>query len=414
AIGRASGYRDDKEKLSKFFSEIFIISLLTTFIVEVGFLAMIFTTSVFTPYRLLLAISSIHLVFSTLSIPWFYSALEEFRYITLRQLTFQILALLLMFVLVRDPQDVTIYMIIFVSSAALPGIVNIIHARKYVNFRLRGIRLGEHWKPIFLLFLFNASASIYINSDRIMLGYMRGETAVGLYATATKFTVVVTELLTVLRTTILPRSAYYLRHHDLVNYRNLVVGSAKIMSLLSIPACIFFVLLSPDLIAVLSGGGFEMAATTQRILAFSILFGPLNGILMQSVFVIQSREKTAALIAGMSAFLNISLNLVLIKTYGQNAAAFTTVLAELLVFMLAMTFGRRSITIREIFDELWKYLLGAAAMILVWQGVDLLMLSPIPRILVFGSLGAMVYLGVQLLCRESTIAGFLRKYKKKT
>jgi peptidoglycan biosynthesis protein MviN/MurJ (putative lipid II flippase) len=115
----------------------------------------------------------------------------------------------------------------------------------------------------------------------------------------------------------------------------------------------------------------------------------------------------------MGALLNISLNLILIKVYGQNAAAFTTVLAESLVFTLAMILGRGSIRIREIFNELWKYLLGGAAMILVWQGVIMFRLSPFLRILLFGCLGAIVYLFMQLLSRESTIVGLINKMKTK-
>ncbi|MDR0948761.1 MAG: flippase [Lachnospiraceae bacterium] len=401
AIGKASGYRDDRAQLSRFFSEILTISFVTTLLVEIGFLIIVFLTPAFAPYRYLLCIGSANVVLSTLGIPWLYSALEEFRYITLRQLAFQILSILLLLLLVRDENDVVAYAVVSVFAMSAPGIVNLLHAGKYVDYHLRGLSIGQHWKPILILFLFHASSSIYANSDKIMLGYIKGEASVGYYAAAIKIAAVVTEVLAVVRTTVLPRSAYYLLHQEETKYRKLLNSTVGLITMLSVPACTFLFVLSEDLILIFSGAEFRAAAPAGRILALMILFGPLNGMLVQNIFVIHGREKTAAIISGAGAVVNIVLNLFLLAPYGAKAAAATTVLSEIVVLALILVFSKSKNIFAGMFGEIWKYSCGAILIAICWIFYRNFALPPFLRVSSFGILGGSAYLVLMIALQES-------------
>ncbi|MDD6654245.1 MAG: oligosaccharide flippase family protein, partial [Treponema sp.] len=86
AVREASKVRDNKIELIKFFKEILLINLISSIISYCTFFILLIFVPKFNQYTLLLLISSIRILFTTLGLDWFYSALEEFKYITIRSI----------------------------------------------------------------------------------------------------------------------------------------------------------------------------------------------------------------------------------------------------------------------------------------------------------------------------------------
>lgn len=101
-IRQGATIRDSKEKLSTFVQEIFIINLVTTIIAYILFGLAIFSLVQLKPYLSVLLVTGLNIGFTTLGIDWLYGALEEYAYITIRSAVFQGVALILLFLLVRD------------------------------------------------------------------------------------------------------------------------------------------------------------------------------------------------------------------------------------------------------------------------------------------------------------------------
>ena len=123
AIRECSSKRNDKNELSRIASQIFSINLCTTFM---SFVAMIVTLLLFRPfdsYRSLIIIQSTTTLFTTLGCDWLNSAMEDFVYITVRSILFQIISLVLMFLLVKTPEDYIVYATITVISSSGANIV---------------------------------------------------------------------------------------------------------------------------------------------------------------------------------------------------------------------------------------------------------------------------------------------------
>ena len=100
ATREASKVRDDKSKLTKFSKEIFSINLISTAIAYIlFFIAFIFIPKL-NPYRTMLLICSTKILFTTIGLVWVFVANEDFKYITIRSLLFQILAIFYLFIFV--------------------------------------------------------------------------------------------------------------------------------------------------------------------------------------------------------------------------------------------------------------------------------------------------------------------------
>ena len=101
ATREAAKIRQDKVLLSKFSKEVFFINLASTFISYVLFFIALFCIPKFSEYRTLLLVCSTTIIFTTIGMGWLYSALEEFRYITIRSIFFQFVSLIFLFLFVR-------------------------------------------------------------------------------------------------------------------------------------------------------------------------------------------------------------------------------------------------------------------------------------------------------------------------
>ena len=91
ATREAAKIRDDKLLLKKFVKEILFINFISTLISYILFFMVLFFVPKLFDYRKLLLICSLTILFNTLGINWFYSAIEEYTYITTRTIFFQII-----------------------------------------------------------------------------------------------------------------------------------------------------------------------------------------------------------------------------------------------------------------------------------------------------------------------------------
>ena len=121
AIRECSIVRNDKKLLSQKASEIYSINLVTTIIAYILLVSSLFAFRFLDTYRTLIIIHSTVILCTTLGADWLNTAMEDFTYITIRTVLFQIISIMLMFVFVKTKEDYVRYawIIIFSSSGFL-------------------------------------------------------------------------------------------------------------------------------------------------------------------------------------------------------------------------------------------------------------------------------------------------------
>ena len=223
AIRECSKFSDDRAKLSKIASEIFSINVFTTLFSYSVLILFLFFYKKIESYRTLIVIQSLSIVFATLGTDWLNTAMEDFEYITIRSLLFQILSLILLFTFIHKPEDYIKYAAISVISSSGYNIVNMFYRRKYCDIRFTtNIDIKKHYLPIIFLFVMLLSQTIFNNVDMTMLGIMKGDFEVGIYSTAHKISNIVAQLVTSVLWVILPRMSVYFGNNDKVAANRLI------------------------------------------------------------------------------------------------------------------------------------------------------------------------------------------------
>ena len=98
------------------------------------------------------------ILFTALGVQWFYQAVEDFKFITIRGIVVRVLAALSLFLFVKSPDDLLIYGAITVASTVGNNVINFVHLRHFVSLRTvdwRRLKVMRHLRPAFRIFVLN-------------------------------------------------------------------------------------------------------------------------------------------------------------------------------------------------------------------------------------------------------------------
>ena len=331
-IREVAKIHDDKAALTKLVSELISVSFITTFIVTLIYIASVFIIGQLDDNRVLFLVAGFLLYFAPFRIDWFYSGLEQFKYITLRIVVIRTVSIICMFIFVRTKSDLLIYMILNVCGTICGDVWNYVKLlRSGIKPRLTFIGLKKHLSPLFILFTSAIAISIYTVLDTLMLGFMTDYQQVGYYNNAMHLSKAVLMIVTSLSAVAIPQMSQYYKAKEFDKINDLANKSFLIVSFFAFPAAIGLACLAPTFVPLFFGAEFGGSVVPLMILSLLIIVIGLNNISCIQILVGLGYDKlfcNSILIGTISNFL---LNLILIPVWGANGASIASVFAETLV-----------------------------------------------------------------------------------
>ena len=321
--------RTNDYSVNRTFTELLIVSWISTSVATVAFLAVVFSPSM-EDKRVLMLCCGVQLFFNFINIDWLYQGLEEYVYIVCRSISIKVISIVCIFLFVRQKEDYILYALI--SSVALAGnyLFNICHARKYVRFDFKGFQIKRHIKPLLILGAAVFFSTIYSKLDITMLGAMHSERETGLYSNAFRLVAIASSVSASISAVFLPRLSYYY-NSDRDSFQNLIQFGIRVISFFAFPIVAGLIILAPGAVQILFGKEFIDAVPTIRILAILVLIKSFGDLLCYQLAIATGHEKERLLAYALAALLNICLNYLLIPVMGRNGAAIASVFSELLL-----------------------------------------------------------------------------------
>lgn len=421
AAREAARLRDNKLELTKFTREILFFNLLTTAIAYIMLIPCLFLVSKFNAYRLLLIICSTKVLFSTLGINWFYTAQEEYAYITLRHTSFQVISIVLLFTLVKTPDDYPIYAAIGVFSNVGANVFNFLYARKFINiFEKTKIELRRHIKPIMTFFSVSAAGKVNNILDTIMLGFLAGDLSVGLYTAATKLSKMVRELITSVISTFMPRSSYLLEQKKTNEYSLLVDKVLAVVFFLSIPAATGLFILAEPLTILFCGNKYINSVPTMKLLSICIILASFNSYLNNLILTPNRLEKFLLYAQLVALAANASLNWLFITQgmkygveWGVFGAGIATLMVDAIIPIVKLIAGWKYINNKKNLFDLSKAIIGSVIMFVVIRVLCNDIQNIFYKILLSAITGSLVYAISEIILRHPTAIMFIQTFKNK-
>jgi len=409
AIRECAKVRDDNRKLGETASQILSINVLSTVIAYFFLGITLIAAKPLENYRLLICIQSLSIACLTFGADWLNTAMEDIKSIAIRTVVMQMVSLILMFLLVREPSHYIRYVMITVIASSGTNVANIFYRRKYCRTKLTvQMELKKHLPPILLLFCMMVSQTLYCNSDITLLGLMKGDFEVGLYSTAVKIYNLINTMVASVAWVVMPKLSLGFAKKDYCEINRLLKYSLNFIIVLGLPCLVGMNIIAPQLIETLAGTEYLGATVSLHILSVSLAFSFIGGWIGNMMMLPSGRELLCLKSCVICSVVNVALNLVLIPVWGLNAAAATTALAELIGIFIMLPHIDKEIRV----DGLWKMikapLIGAGGILVIGACAKVLFHSAIVIVCVTIAVSVLFYGSLLLLLKNEFILGFVK------
>ncbi len=188
------------------------------------------------------------------------------------------------------------------------------------------------------LSLSGLAIAVYMQIDKIMLGQMLGDEAVGLYAAAVKISEIWYFVPMVIVASVFPSIIEAKRKSEILYYQRLQ-KLFDLMVWMAIAVALPLTFLSTWLVILLFGQAYAQSGTILSIHIWSTLFVFL-GVASGRWFIIENRQILSMQRAFIGCIVNVYLNFVLIPKYGPVGAAYATLISQGAVNLLYDTLQR--------------------------------------------------------------------------
>lgn len=325
-----SKVRNDKKKLKKTIAELLTINFALTFVSYLVLFVMVATIPAFHSKQKEILLYSISLLFTTIGIDWLYSALEDFKYITIRSIVFKAVSVALMLLFVKNPDDYLIYECILIFSTVGSNVLNFIHARQFVDFRgVKVSELGKHFTPILMFAAASIASTINANTDTAMLGFLKDDYEVGLYGFSVKFKNILVSINNAALTVMVPRLSYYAGQHNKQQFDILLKKASDSVMAIACGVPILFCVFANETIVLIGGDSYLKATWTMVVLNLCVIVLGATWIMGVGVLQTCGRQNLYAKTMWIAVAINIFVNILLIPHFGATGAATATLITEI-------------------------------------------------------------------------------------
>lgn len=248
--------RNDKEKLSKLYSELLVINFISTCIFSLIYLVLVLSVASFRQQLVLYVVAGGAIALNALNNSWLFEGLEEFRFISIRNIVFKALCFAALVLFVKSPSDYIIYASINVFGTAGNYIINVIYAPRFAKFSIHGLNLKRHMKSILILVFVNLAIELYSLVDVTMLGIFAEKRNVAYYSYAMRINKIFVSIINSFTIVVVPRMAFYYKENRKKDFNSLLSKTLETLLALGIPMVAGLQIVSTDAINILYGAAF--------------------------------------------------------------------------------------------------------------------------------------------------------------
>ena len=372
--------RNNKLKLSKVFLEIYVSQFFIGILISILYL--------------------IFCYYYSNEINWFFMGLEKFKLITIRNLLIKFLSTILIFIFVKNENDIILYSFILSFCVLLNNVIlwgYILKNIYIVPIKLKNI--FKHLKPNLYLFLTVIAVSLFKIMDKIMLGIMINTKEVGYYEASEKIINIPIMMIVALGTVMLPRVTNMLATNDNKNTEKLMENSIKFAFFLSTSIGFGIMGISREFVPFFYGVGYEKCIYLFLILLPSCIFLAFANVIRTQFIIPKGFDEIYVKSAFIGAGINILINIILIPKFAAIGAAIGTLFAEIGVCVYQVGRVRKYLPIKKYIILGIPFLTSGIFMFLIIYFLELIVLSREVLILIKILVGAIIYfifLGTQL------------------
>lgn len=277
-------------------------------------------------------LQGLFIVSGILDISWFYFGIEQFKVTTCISALNKIVTTVLIFLFVKNQDDVWIYTLIIAGGVLLNNVFYWILLREHITVsKIKISKIVLHLKPMLLLFVPVIAVNIYKYIDKIMLGAILNVGEVGIFEAAEKLTNIPMGFIAAIGTVMLPRISSMLGTRNMVGVNRYNKISLNLVMFLSCGMAFGLAGISRVFVPMFYGLDFTNASEVLNILCPSMIFVSWANVVRTQYLLPHRKDTFFCISVILGAIVNIVSNFLLVPRFGASGAAFSTLIAEVVV-----------------------------------------------------------------------------------
>ena len=349
-----SKVRNNPEEKNKVYSELFLINLISTILFTCVYLVIVFSINSYRENLYLYLVTGISIALNAFNISWLYEGLEEFKFMSIRNLVFKAVSFCFLIVFVKTEQDVLLYALVTVVGTAGNGIVNMVYAPRFASLSFKDLNLRRHMKSIMYLVVVNLAIELYSLVDITMMNFICSKDSIAFYKYGRSIESILMQIVNTFTMVLVPRISFYYKEKMYDEYNNLLSKGLKIIIFCGLPMIVGLYYTSDSLMTTFYGNQYIASSLVLKILSLLLCISPIGYLLGSRVLLVVGRERMMVLPVGVGAVVNVVGNAIAIPIFAEVGAAMASVFSEIIVMVVYVNLGKKYFKLVEIWESTWK------------------------------------------------------------
>lgn len=346
-VREISKIRDDKAKISKLFTNLFVISLLSNLLVIIIYIiySLLTSTGIATTVYLVMIIQFIANIFY---VEFVNEALENYKFITIKSLIVKIIYFISLILLVRNPDDVVIYASVISLTVFLNNIISFIYAKNKIKFDFSKIEIKKYIKPLLAVLVITNVDLLYSQLDKVMLGRYVNDIAVTLYYIPYYVVSILVSIPYAIINVSIPRLSYILKNEGKEKFQEKLNNSISSLLFIIIPMCFGMFVLAEEIIYLYAGEEYMTAVIPLMIACIVRIIISLESVMNNLIMYPNNKENRILKISLICGLLNLIMNYILValKIFTPTTAMITTGVSEIIIFISHYIYSRKNLNLK--------------------------------------------------------------------
>lgn len=402
------------DQINKRFWEIYFFQVSVSVIMVILYL--IYIVLFQKDYTFIAIIQLIIVLSAAFDISWFYFGIEKFKLTAIRGIVIRVLGVALIFILVSEPSDLWLYVLIMASTTFFSQLALWPFLFKYVRFVKPTLyNIKKHIKPNLLLFIPVISISFYNIMDKVMVGQLSTMTQLGFYENTERITTVPFSVVIALGTVMIPRMSNLISKGEYIKNKIYIKKSMKYIIFLGSAISFGIGAVAPTFAPVFFGDEFFPVSTLMTVMSPIIIFKAWASVIRTQYLIPTSRDKEYVSSVIFGAIVNLIINFLLISSLGALGAVIGTIIAEFVVAAYQTIVVRKELEIVNYFKMNIVFILNGLIMLLIIRKIDVYLTINFLSLAIEILLGAFIYLilsiGYLYILKDEIIMRYANKIK---
>ena len=407
---RLIAFNQDKKKyLKKYLNEIFFLKLYLVILCLIFFF--IYNIFINKKYNLYIYIMSLIIIAKIFDVNWFFSGVEKFKEVFIRNIFIKLISLFLIFLFIKEEKDFVLLLVIIASSELIGNLFLFYKVKKDLKslylFKIKNLKI--HFFKSLYIFIPRVLDTLYVTLDKFMLSQISNLKELSYYD-ITQMVVKIPQIaISSLSNILFSKMSYLFSKKEQKDIEEYMTNSIIFCLLICIPIIFGIFFLKKELILIFLGKKYIRIEKILFMSCFIMFFNSISLIIKDQYLLPSKLEKKISKILFISILLNTFFNTIFIHKYGAFGALFSSLISEIFIFAMFLKLTYRVIILANITLEFFKILvssIGISSVIFVIK--KYIIFNSFLKILILCIFCILLYIVLLIILKEKIIFLYLK------